>query len=163
MYQRVLALLLLVCLPITASAEVKPYLLGEIGIADTDYDTDYFFDLGGGVQLGSFVDLEVAYNRFGDVGPFGTGVSSFSYGANIGSRASEDARFFFVVGGEQLKVDGSARVNGFQFKINETSTELYGGIGFSFNYGAGLHFRTRILVHDSADLLTFSAGFIQTF
>ena len=74
-------------------------------MVDGDFGDDAYYDLGWGIRFNRFVELEVAYNNFGDVADNGVELTSFSYGANVGFAISEGSRLYLATGSERLDSD----------------------------------------------------------
>ena len=147
-----------------AFAEPKFYILGDLGFADADDgDTSTYFDIGGGVKFNNNVELELAYNDFGDLGLDGIDFTSYSLGLNLGGKVSESVRLFAILGVEDLEADGTFNSNFGDISISESSTEAFIGIGAAFDVAKDVAIRPRIISHDSGDLLTFSIGIAKYF
>ncbi|MBB6523444.1 outer membrane beta-barrel protein [Pseudoteredinibacter isoporae] len=145
------------------SADVRPFFNADIGYADTDFDNGIYFDVGGGVQFNDHIEMEVGYNHYGDVGPYGIDVTSFSYGLNLGGKISENTRLFAVLGAERLELDDTVTVGTVRVNVDDSSTEAFYGIGAAFAKGENTDIRLKLLSHSSGDLITFSAGFAYYF
>ncbi|MFL0798635.1 MAG: outer membrane beta-barrel protein [Cellvibrionaceae bacterium] len=141
-----------------ASAEGKPFLNLEAGIADTDYDNGFIIAAGLGYQFNDNFEFEVNYNNFGDVGPFGLEITSFSYALNIGGQISEKTRLFGILGSERLEADDSVSIGPYTIDVNESSTEAFFGLGTAYENKDNVEVRTKLISHDSGEILTFSVG-----
>jgi hypothetical protein len=147
-----------------SNAELRPYINADFGFANTDFDSGAYYGIGGGLQFNENIEIEVAYNNYGDSGPFGLEVSSISYGVNLGGRVSDSMRLFAILGSETLEVDGTASVGPFRIDVDESGTEPFFGVGASFRQETeNFELRTKLVSHDSADILTFNLGVVIYF
>ena len=153
-----LSMILMICSSSMALAEIRPFLDGELGYVDTDFDSSPYVSGGGGIQFNDHVEFELGFNNYGEVGPFKLGVTSISYHLNIGAPISENARLFAIVGAERLDVDDNAAVGPFSIKVNESGTEALFGVGVGFNQDDQTEIRATLVSHDSSDLLTVGVG-----
>ena len=163
MLNKFLASLTLLTVTTMSSAEVSPFVHMDFGFADTEYETDLYIGLGGGVQFNDFIELEAAYNNYGNVAPFDINVESYSVGLNIGGYVSNTVRLFGIIGSERLKVDETVRIGSVKIRVKESRTEAFYGVGVAIKLSENVHFRTKLIGHDSADLTTFSTGFAYLF
>jgi hypothetical protein len=146
-----------------AMAEINPYINADIGYADTDFDNGFYFDVGGGIKFNDNIEFEVAYNDYGEIGPYGVEITSYSYGINLGGKVSDSTRLFAILGAERLEADDSVRFGPININVDESSTEAYFGIGAAFSQSENVDIRTKLISHDSADLITLSVGFALYF
>ncbi|MEL7022224.1 MAG: outer membrane beta-barrel protein [Pseudomonadota bacterium] len=153
---------ILLCLLLTVGAvsadDTGFYLYGDIGIADTDFATGPMVGLGGGFQITEFVGVELGYNNFGETGPFDIDISSVSFAATFGTTLSNGTFIHGIVGFEELEADGRVNVGFGSINIDGSSNEPLFGIGARFGGDGSTSFRTRLISHDSGDLLTLTAG-----
>ncbi|TQV82640.1 porin family protein [Exilibacterium tricleocarpae] len=140
------------------SAEIRPFINGGIGFGDTDFDNGLYFNVGGGVQFNEHIEIEVGYNDYGGIGPFEIDIDSLSYGVNLGGNLSENVRLFAVLGAERLEADDTVSLGSFTIDIDESSTEAFFGIGVAFMQGENFDIRTKLVSHDSGDLITVNVG-----
>ena len=141
-----------------AVAEVRPFINADVGYADTDYYNGAYYDIGAGVQFNEYIEFEVDYNNYGDVGPYEIEITSFSYGLNLGANVSENTRLFVVVGAERLEADETVSLGMFSVSVDESSTEAFFGIGAAFKQNENVEIRTKLISHDSGDLVTLNIG-----
>ncbi len=158
MFKKIAATLPLLALSSLASAELRPYINADIGYADTDYDSGVYFDFGGGIQFNDNIEFEIAYNDYGDIAPFGIEVTSLSYGINLGGYVSDTTRVFAILGAERLEIDDTASLGPFRVEIDESSTEAFFGIGAAFKQSDNVDVRTKLISHDSGDIITVNLG-----
>lgn len=143
---------------ISAFAEVRPYVNANIGIADSDVDNSVHLEIGGGVQFSHIVEFEVAYNDYGDVGPFKIAVESLSYGLNLGGSVSENVRLYGIIGAENIRAEDTVDFDFIQIDIDESGTEGYVGIGLAFSKDEYVDIRTKLTSHDGGDIVSLSIG-----
>lgn len=160
MLKKCLSVLLCVSAPIV-SADVKPYVVGDLGFADTPQDSSFVLNLGTGIHFNDYVDLEIAYNDYG--GGDDVSYSSYSLGMNVGGPVSDSARMFLTFGAERLKTDGTFRFRGFSSDFESTSTEGFVGLGAAFEMTESSEIRTRIISRGRGDLRTLTFGFVKFF
>lgn len=158
MFKKLNTLLIPLVFASFAQAEVRPFINADLGIADTDYDNGGFYDVGAGLQFNDNVEFEISYNDYGDIGPFGIEITSIAYGLNLGGKVSENTRIFAILGAERLEADDTANFGSFSVKVDESSTEAFFGVGAAFSSNEHLAIRTKLVSHDSADIITFSVG-----
>lgn len=144
-------------------AETRGFINFDLGFGNSDAGTDIVLDLGGGIQFNDHVELELAYNRYGDIGPFDIGITSFSYGLNLGGKISENTRLYGIIGAERLDADDTVDFGFFSFDVDVSSTEAYFGIGASFAQSKNVDLRTRLIAHDSTDFWTLTGGVVIYF
>ena len=150
-------------LSFSAIAEVKGFFSPAIGFADTDWESDVYISITGGIRFTEHIELEVGYNNYGDSGPFEIEVTSLSYGLNLGGPVSETVNLFVTAGAERLKADDSVSFGFGTVEIDEESTEAYFGVGASFQQSENVAIRTKLVSHDSGDLTTLNVGFVFFF
>lgn len=163
MYKKLLTLTTAGLLSFTAIAEINGFVSPAIGLADTDWGTDAYLSISGGVRFNEHVELEIGYNNYGDSGPFEVEITSFSYGLNIGGPVSDTVHLFVTAGAERLEADDSASFSFGTVDVDEESTEAYFGVGASFQQSENVAIRTKLVSHDSGDLRTFNVGAVFTF
>lgn len=146
-----------------AFADPRGFINFDLGFGDSDFDTDIVLDIGGGIQFNDHVELEIAYNRYGDIGPFDIGITSFSYGLNLGGKISENTRLYGIIGAERLDADDTVDFGFFSVDVDVSSTEAYFGIGASFAQSENVDLRTRLIAHDSTDFWTLTGGIVVYF
>lgn len=165
MIKKSLATLSLMCACTAVSADITPYLNGDIGYADTDFDSGFTFTVGGGLQFNEHFEIELAYNDYGESGV--VDITSYSGGINLGGHVTDTMRLYGILGVERLEADGSFSVSsGFgnqSISFDDSSTEAYYGVGAAFEVNENLAFRMRVLGHDSADLITATIGLAYYF
>ncbi len=158
MIRRTLLIIALSLVSTSSFAEVKPYFNVDLGLTDTDYDNGMYFEFGGGVQFNQNAELELSYNNFGDVGPFDTKVTSTAFNLNLGGPLSDTTRVYAILGSERLKADGNVSFGTFSVDIDASSTEGFYGIGVAVEQKENVSIRTKLVNHDSGDILTLSVG-----
>ncbi len=141
-----------------SQADVRPYGNVDLGMVDTDADNSLYFDLGAGVQLNKNIEVEIAYNDFGDGGLNGVDFSSYSLGVNLGGYISEKNRLYVILGAERLEADGRFSAGPYSISFDESSTEGYFGIGAAFEQTDNFDIRTKLVSHDSTDIISVSVG-----
>lgn len=141
-----------------ATAEIQPFINADVGYGDTDFETEVYFALGGGIKFNDNVELEVGYNDYGEVGPLGIDVTSYAVGLNLGGRVGEKVRFFATLGGERLEAEDTVSNGIFSFEVDESSTEAFFGVGMIVEASENVVVRTKLVNHDSGDLMTFGVG-----
>lgn len=162
MLKKLLFILSIFISPIV-SAEIRPYMKADVGYADTDFDSGIYFDIGGGVQFNDNIEFELSYNDYNDIGPYGIEITSISYGLNFGGKVSENTRLFAIFGAERLDADDKVRVGAFEIEVDKSSTEAFFGVGAAFQQGDNFDLRTKLVSHDSGDLITINVGFALYF
>ncbi len=148
----------------TAYAEPKVYVMGDLGFSDTDDSTNStFYALGGGVQFNKNIELEVAYNDFGDFDSGDIDFTSYSLGLNLGGEVATGTSLYFVIGVEEVQAEGTVDLGFAEFDVDDNSTEGFLGIAAAFDVGNGFVIRPKIIGHDSGDVRTFSVGIAKYF
>jgi len=149
----------------TASAELRPYVNGDIGYADNDFDSGVSFTVGGGLQFKEHIEIELAYNDYGEDGV--TDVTAYSAGINLGGKVSDTLRLYGILGAERLEVEGGFSVStsfGSQrISFDDSSTEGFYGAGAAFELEENLAIRFRVLSHNSGDIVTANIGLAYYF
>lgn len=156
MYKKTLTAMSLVFICSSAAADSGVYLLGDIGGAKNDDDNGFTFSVGGGYQFNEHVELEAAYNDYGERGVID--VTSFSAALNLGAPISETTRIYGVLGAERLEADGSFDTGFGSVSFDDSSTEFMYGIGATFQVDENLAVRMRLVGHDSSDIITATIG-----
>jgi len=144
-------------------AETRGFMSFDLGFGDSDFDNDIVFDIGGGIQFNEHVEFELAYNRYGDIAPFGISVTSISYGLNLGGKVSENTRLYGIIGAERLEADDTVDLGIFSISVDESSTEAYFGVGANFTQSENVDLRTRFISHDSGEFWSLTGGFVIYF
>jgi len=144
-------------------ADTRGFMSLDLGTANSDFDNDIVFDIGGGIQFNEHVEFELAYNRYGDIAPFGISITSISYGLNLGGKVSENTRLYGIIGAEKLKANDSVDYGFFTVSVDESATEAYFGVGANFTQSENVDLRTRFISHDSGEFWSLTGGFVIYF
>ncbi len=141
-----------------AHAELRTYGTGTIGIADNNSATEFQFNLAGGVHLNDLVEMEIGYSNFGETDRTNIDISSYGIGLNIGNRISDNIRAYGIIGMERLEADGDFTVSDFAIDVGQSTTKPYIGVGAAYEYSPDIDFRTNLISHDSADVISIGIG-----
>jgi Outer membrane protein beta-barrel domain len=156
MIKKTLAAVSIACVCSTANADMTAYLAGDIGIVKTDHDNDLTFSVGGGFMFNEHVEIELAYNDLGESGSID--ITSYSAGINLGAPVSETTRVYGILGAERLEADGSFNTGYGSLSFDDSSTEFFFGVGATFRIDEHVAVRTRLVGHDSSDIITATVG-----
>lgn len=138
--------------------ESGAYLFGDLGYTDTSFTSGVSYDAGAGFGFTDNFAVEVAYNDYGDVGPFDIGISSVSFAGIWGGQLSNGAFLYGIFGVDNLDADDSVSLGFGTVSVDESSTEPMFGIGTNFQLNEKARFRIRLVGHDSGDILTLTGG-----
>lgn len=141
-----------------AHAELRTYGTGTIGIADNNSSSEFQFNLAGGVHVNDFVEVEIGYSDFGEAGNTNIDITSYGIGLNVGNRLNNNIRAYGIIGMERLEADGNFAVSDFSIDVSNSTTKPYIGIGAAYEYSPDIDFRTNLISHDSADVISIGVG-----
>lgn len=142
-----------------ASAELRPYVHAGVGASHSKINTDVHYDVGLGLAFNENIELEAAYNDFGDVASFRGEITSYSVGLNIGGPIAENLRVFGVLGAEKLEAKGRR----YGYVIDASDEKAFFGLGAAYQNHENFEFRTKLIGHDGTDLITFDVGVVFYF
>lgn len=150
-------------LSLAAAANPRGFFVYDMGRADSDFGSAFALDIGGGVQFNEHIGFEVAYNRYGDIGPLEIEIDSYSYGLNLGGNVSDNVNLYAIVGSEKLSADETISIGSLSIRIDESSNEAFYGIGANFAQDDQVNFRVRYISHDSNEFWTLTGGILVYF